>query len=522
MFQTMHQPSSERKASPIGARPNTHVQPGNQAMLRRLQAKFAASQPGDPAELEADRVADHVMRMRDPVVSRKCAECEEEDAHRLQTKNNGRQQTEITAPPVVHKVLSSPGQPLDQESRAFFEPRFGADFSKVRVHSDALAVQSARAVNALAYVAGHHIVLGSSATYGPTPLLAHELAHVVQQGATVSTNGRDNTIQGQPSDPSIINRKSEPAPKNPENATEKPKLSDCDANQSAMIAAALTVAQRNLRKAVEEVDGRPLSGDMKNALWLYFRDSSETKAAMVSKNLTEILNRLPRISYECENDCPEEELGYTRFGAMLTGLGSIHLCVNNIEPNADQISDTIIHEAAHYVLLAFDSAGYYKHDCSESETTVSASPGDKLSLADSYRCFVRNLISSTAHDRAEAKADISGETLTGIIQGPPGPVDLNAPSKKPVFIIRSGTRITGAMYRWILRDPQGRSYAMTDVKGHDLFQFKTPLESVNAYIHSATRDLLKERGVKEGHVLCRARSPVFGERLFELPVTFVY
>ncbi|MGH9508475.1 MAG: eCIS core domain-containing protein [Terriglobales bacterium] len=85
----------------------------------------------------------------------------------------------------MHEVLGSPGQPLDPATRAFFEPRFGHDFSHVRVHTDAHAADSARAVNALAYTVGRNIAFGAG-QYLPTTsvgkhLLAHELTHVVQQ-----------------------------------------------------------------------------------------------------------------------------------------------------------------------------------------------------------------------------------------------------------------------------------------------------------------------------------------------------
>jgi len=88
-------------------------------------------------------------------------------------------------PPIVHQVLRSPGQPLDRHARAFFEPCFGHDFSKVRVHADARAAESAQAVNALAYTVGGHIVFDSK-QYAPLTgegqkLLAHELTHVLQQ-----------------------------------------------------------------------------------------------------------------------------------------------------------------------------------------------------------------------------------------------------------------------------------------------------------------------------------------------------
>lgn len=107
------------------------------------------------------------------------------------------------APPVVYDVLRSPGQPLDAETRAFFEPRFGYDFSQVQVHADEKAAQSARAVRALAYTVGNQIVFGRGqyqpATSEGRMLLSHELVHVGQQrgvafdtGAALEIGARDS------------------------------------------------------------------------------------------------------------------------------------------------------------------------------------------------------------------------------------------------------------------------------------------------------------------------------------------
>jgi hypothetical protein len=117
------------------------------------------------------------------VAGGECAECRQK---RLQRKAVGHANPE-TAPPIVHEVLRSPGRPLDTETRAFMEPRFGHDFSQVRVHTDAKAAQSAQAVNALAYTVGRNVVFGAG-QYAPGTsegwrLLAHELTHVVQQRA---------------------------------------------------------------------------------------------------------------------------------------------------------------------------------------------------------------------------------------------------------------------------------------------------------------------------------------------------
>src|SRR4051794_13758466 len=89
-----------------------------------------------------------------------------------------------TAPASVSGVLNSPGRPLDGGARAHFEPRFGHDFSRVRVHTDARAAATAAAVGARAYTVGNHLAFAAG-SYRPGTaegrrLIAHELAHVVQ------------------------------------------------------------------------------------------------------------------------------------------------------------------------------------------------------------------------------------------------------------------------------------------------------------------------------------------------------
>src|SRR5438034_686178 len=131
------------------------------------------------------------------ILQRKCAcggtpgptgECEECRKKRLQRKTRNSElgtRNDSFAPPIVHEVLRSPGQPLDPGTRALMEPRFGHDFSQVQVHTDGKAAESARAVNARAYTVGENVVFGAG-QFMPTActgqrLLAHELAHVMQQ-----------------------------------------------------------------------------------------------------------------------------------------------------------------------------------------------------------------------------------------------------------------------------------------------------------------------------------------------------
>jgi hypothetical protein len=165
-----------------------------------IQPKLIVGAINDPLEHEADRVADQVMRIPDRELSvgaapmqlnRKCAACEA-DEQLLRKRSDVAEPATAEAPSIVHEVLRSPAQPLDAATRAYFEPRFGRDLSRVRVHSGTAADQSARELNARAYTVGHDIVFGAG-RYAPHTsagrhLLAHELTHVVQQGkAGIST-----------------------------------------------------------------------------------------------------------------------------------------------------------------------------------------------------------------------------------------------------------------------------------------------------------------------------------------------
>lgn len=120
-------------------------------------------------------------------------DCEDCDKNRLSLQRSTQSSEFDTSdsgevPGIVHDVLRSPGQPLEPGTRAFFEPRFGHDFSRVQVHVDSQATQSAQAVDSLAYTVGRNIVFGPGA-YRPTSaegqrLIAHELVHVMQQSAS--------------------------------------------------------------------------------------------------------------------------------------------------------------------------------------------------------------------------------------------------------------------------------------------------------------------------------------------------
>jgi len=180
-----------------------------------IQAKLEVGAVDDPLEREADRVGEQVMRIAEPSTAANSARSEsvpgawrqhscggkrqhcKADASggddQLQRKSiatqishfgSARGNTPVMAPPSIHDVLRSSGQPLDATARRFMEARFHYDFGGVRVHTDTEAARSSEQILASAYTVGNHVVF-ANAKYSPgtragKKLLAHELAHVIQ------------------------------------------------------------------------------------------------------------------------------------------------------------------------------------------------------------------------------------------------------------------------------------------------------------------------------------------------------
>ncbi|MDO9254491.1 MAG: DUF4157 domain-containing protein [Bacteroidales bacterium] len=190
----------------------------------KVQPKLSVGAVDDPYEREADAVSEQVTRMpvqqnstsspnnnasnffaRIPAsnqnVQRECASCDkerirrswrkEEEEEKIQKKSQGYGTTGIEATTAVNDVINSGGQLLSAKTRSFFEPRFGHDFSKVKIHTGDKAAKSSDDMNAHAYTLGNNIVFNSQ-KYSPDTqkgkkLLAHELTHVVQQNAAGNT-----------------------------------------------------------------------------------------------------------------------------------------------------------------------------------------------------------------------------------------------------------------------------------------------------------------------------------------------
>ncbi len=201
--------------------------PIHQSAPEAIQTKLTVNEPGDKYEKEADRVADKVMRMQapqtadgqnsfgfgaEPQIQRKCAECanedelqrmpeeeedelqrmpEEDEEESLQAKEQSGTAPKV-APQTQRQIesLRNRGEPMAKATQGFFESRFGVDFSKVRIHANPNAAETASAINARAFTKGWDIVFASG-QYDPEStegrkLLAHELTHTLQQNTSYS------------------------------------------------------------------------------------------------------------------------------------------------------------------------------------------------------------------------------------------------------------------------------------------------------------------------------------------------
>ena len=179
-----------RRVAPVVRRmPNSSVSGAQAEARQRMQGAGGLMIGGvhDPAEKAAERLADRVMRMPEPagVIRPACAECAAEERAQRQATDEEEETVRMRsgAMMVAPGAASAPapaaakaaigamgtGRPLSRSERAFFEPRFGADFSRVRVHDDAAAARAARALHARAFTLGHDIAFAPGERAPGTP-----------------------------------------------------------------------------------------------------------------------------------------------------------------------------------------------------------------------------------------------------------------------------------------------------------------------------------------------------------------
>ena len=205
---------------------------------KNIQAKLKVSQPGDVYEQEADLVAEHIMGMSPSTNSldsitttneksrtdEKCSACEMKHGEKerqigknasttmytfaqkrppMRQAGTGGKASRTTDVEAAGQAAGWEGESLPSEVRRYFEPRFGWDFSKVHIHADSDAARGAQAIQARAYTQGRDIVFGAGeytpATNEGRRLVAHELAHVVQQeGGYPTGHASGATIRREP------------------------------------------------------------------------------------------------------------------------------------------------------------------------------------------------------------------------------------------------------------------------------------------------------------------------------------
>jgi Domain of unknown function (DUF4157) len=265
-----------------------------------LQAKLSINTPGDAYEHEADAVAEQVTSMATPPLSPTRRQIGAEKLAQRETTGAARAQT---APLIVDEALRSPSQPLDAETRAFMEPRFGHDFSRVRIHTGNQSASSTLAINALAYTVGQHIVFGAG-QYEPTSsagrrLLAHELAHVIQQsGSSVANSCQSAMEQSRSTDAGIIPSTSPGATRQPAMAQAKVRLQNSSSNVIQRQVAPLSAEQitqqlarleerwlQNLSDAERFADARQLLRILQSTVFRNMPESIHQQAALIARQM---------------------------------------------------------------------------------------------------------------------------------------------------------------------------------------------------------------------------------------------
>jgi hypothetical protein len=393
-----------------------------------VQARLQVGGVDDPLEREADRVAERVMRMPAAVsvsassggeiVRRTCASCAREDDDGMTVRRMCRscsdeadreEQAELSrkerggastlagtaAPPIVREVVRSPGRPLDPATRAFFEPRFGHDFSQVRIHSDGRAAASAQAVNAVAYTVGKNVVFGA-ARYAPHTasgrgLLAHELAHVVQQDGS---SHRRPVVQRQAS------------------VTVDPDAT-CNLDQHRKIEPAAHKASEWLSRAIPAVEAflagaqTPQANAAGAALWKHFHSVEPAVASYVRDRLTTIRGDLfgrQNFRVNCppasDRECNRGSTGQAFVAVVPEGNpNEINLCAPFFRRSLEDDASTIIHEFGHTHLgltarqaivdRAYQGDVYYYY----------LTTGEALTNAESYAMLAREIATGSSNTK---------------------------------------------------------------------------------------------------------------------------
>ena len=342
---------STRVQIPVKAVPERVLRPLTPAPSGTLQRKCACGGTGDG-----------------------CDECKRKK-QLLQRRALGNR-TPAAIPPVVDEVVRSSGQPLSLETRAFFEPRFGHDFSKVRVHADSRAAESARAVQAHAYTVGQDIVFGV-AQYAPgtaagDSLLAHELTHVVQQGTGAQRATSARSISS-PTDAAereaetlgracLSGRVAPTKTASPGGLFRLGANPGCTPDLANSIHQGIYDARGWLLKAIPQMGQSPLSARVLRSLRWNFGATYgvPANAPAIRSKLSTVLAALGTNTYSCAT-AATDKMCSTSCGNSAPGSGASTICSDVVlKPGGDSVARAgcILHETFHAAFADFNIDSY--------------------------------------------------------------------------------------------------------------------------------------------------------------------
>jgi hypothetical protein len=313
------------------------------------------------------------------------------------------------APPIVHDVLRSPGQPLDSGTRAFMEPRFGYDFSRVRVHANAQAAKSAEAVNAQAYTVGSNIVLGANqvgaGNMSHQRLLAHELAHVVQQGGrqpggSLQVAPANDSAEGaadRAADQVLSGGRASNSPKAEGRLQRLGANPGCTPQQATSIHQGIFDANSMVIKALAALGAIPMAPRTLTALAHNFGAAGTVaNAPRIAASLKAGRDDMVRIPLSCVNAATDANCGNGNCGDTPTAGGhAANICSDvTLSAPLDPIfrAGCVLHESMHASDASMGAAtdsysGWFGH----SSTTAGYPGPNPLANADSYTTLAMEL-----------------------------------------------------------------------------------------------------------------------------------
>lgn len=384
----------------------------------------------------------------------------------MQVKGDG-----VAALPVSPSVVSGinsirgGGSPLPESTRAFFESRFGANFSGVRVHTDSNANHLARSINAKAFTVGKDVVFGlgqyTPETSSGRRLLGHELTHVIQQKNSVPS---DNFIQRE----AIYIRSLQPG-----------------ASSSTGYAFVTMEDARNREES-----------------WGFYPVCASGPLG--------------------SRGCSDWELFKMGINVALPG----HV-KHETSPSFDYsirhtLTPTKYHSAKSTIRALRRSPPDYElwsYNCVDFVRTIASTVG--ISIPDFPGIDEPDELSAYIRQELDLRLLRSGTLRLDRVGGGGSVVDISnnetGSTNAPHFQINNLTNQHNLRFRWIISDSHNRSYLMWGDSGQ-VFQYG---RQFNAYIGSRTRALLRSRNIRSATIKCRVKAGR-SDLLLTLPVTFTW